>query len=129
MAPRLLKPDAEVANRNMTGRVIVGLLWLTMLVVCAGAWSFGALQAERQGRVAPTPATSPAPVSAPASESNSQTKPVVDDDQQTELDDQLDLYGNPIQDAVSDYRIDFEGEVYERHAPQVEVSRLAGPSL
>jgi hypothetical protein len=41
----------------------------------------------------------------------------------------VDLYGNEIEPAVGDYRIDFRGEVYESHAPDVEVTRLAPPSL
>ena len=112
---------AEAANETMTGRVIVGLLWLAMLIVVAGAWSAGALRAERQGRTTPAPVTAPAPVTTPVDEDGPATKPAADD--------QLDLYGNEIEDAVSDYRIDVEGEIYERHAPQVEVPRLAGPSL
>ena len=90
----------------MTGRVIVGLLWLTILIVVAGAWSAGASIVERPGipgiRVLEPPAPAPP---------------------------RVDLYGNEVEDAVGDYRIDFDGEVYERHSPDTEVSRLAGPSV
>ena len=41
----------------------------------------------------------------------------------------LDLYGNEIEDAVGDYRIDVRGDIYERHSPETEVTRLAAPSL
>ena len=36
----------------------------------------------------------------------------------------LDLYGNPIDRAVTDYRVDDRGELYERHAPDTAVLRL-----
>jgi hypothetical protein len=39
----------------------------------------------------------------------------------------LDVYGNEIDDAVTDYRIDRRGDVYERHSPETEVPRLAPP--
>jgi hypothetical protein len=39
----------------------------------------------------------------------------------------FDLYGNPIDDAVTDYRIDQGGAVYERHSPDTEVPRLRPP--
>jgi hypothetical protein len=86
----------------MTGRVIVGLLWLTMLIVVAGAWSAGASSVEKPGisllePVAPTPP-------------------------------RVDLYGNEVENAIGDYRIDFDGEVYERHSPDTEVARLGSPS-
>ena|SRR5689334_4650073 len=39
----------------------------------------------------------------------------------------VDVLGNQVDDAVGDYRIDVQGEVYERHSPQTEVSKLAPP--
>jgi len=39
----------------------------------------------------------------------------------------VDVHGNEVDDAVGDYRIDVQGEIYERHSPQTEVSRLAPP--
>jgi hypothetical protein len=38
----------------------------------------------------------------------------------------IDIYGNEIHDAVGDYRVDPGGDVYENHAPDTEVPRLAG---
>jgi hypothetical protein len=40
----------------------------------------------------------------------------------------LDRYGNPIETANGDYRIDPRGEVYERHSPDTAVPRLPVPS-
>lgn len=37
----------------------------------------------------------------------------------------IDVLGNVIQDAVSDYRIDPSGEAYETHAPDVALTHLA----
>jgi hypothetical protein len=39
----------------------------------------------------------------------------------------VDLFGNEIDDAVGDYRVDVKGEIYERHSPDTEVSRLRPP--
>jgi hypothetical protein len=36
----------------------------------------------------------------------------------------IDLYGNPIDEAVTDYRVDPRGELYERHAPDTAVLKL-----
>jgi hypothetical protein len=40
----------------------------------------------------------------------------------------FDLYGNEIEEAVGDYRIDVRGDIYERHSPETEVTRLTAPS-
>lgn len=40
---------------------------------------------------------------------------------------QLDRYGNEVERAVSDYRIDYRGDVYERHSPQTAMPALAPP--
>jgi hypothetical protein len=39
----------------------------------------------------------------------------------------LDLYGNPIDEAISDYRVDGRGDMYERHAPDTALLRLGSP--
>jgi hypothetical protein len=40
----------------------------------------------------------------------------------------MDRYGNQIESAVGDYRIDRRGEMYERHSPDTAVPRLGVPS-
>ena len=40
----------------------------------------------------------------------------------------VDRYGNPIETAIGDYRIDQSGEIYERHSPDTAVPRLGVPS-
>jgi hypothetical protein len=44
-------------------------------------------------------------------------------------DPRVDLNGNEIDDAVSDYRVDGRGELYERHAPDTALLRLSAPEL
>jgi len=41
----------------------------------------------------------------------------------------LDVYGNEIEDAITDYRIDTGGLVYERHSPETEVPHLGPPMM
>ena len=39
----------------------------------------------------------------------------------------VDVYGNEIEDAIGDYRIDPRGDVYESHSPDTEVTHLKPP--
>ena len=80
-------------------------LWLALLLV-AGAWGAGAQAGEAE-------------ILEPSDAFEGATAP----------EPRVDLYGNEVEPAVGDYRIDFRGEVYESHAPDVEVTRLAPPSL
>jgi hypothetical protein len=41
----------------------------------------------------------------------------------------IDLYGNPVDTAVTDYRVDPRGELYERHAPETAVQKLPSPGV
>lgn len=41
----------------------------------------------------------------------------------------VDILGNVILDAVSDYRIDPSGEAYETHAPDVALTHLEPPGV
>jgi hypothetical protein len=40
---------------------------------------------------------------------------------------QIDRYGNEVDDAVGDYRIDSRGDEFEGHSPETEISRLTSP--
>lgn len=40
----------------------------------------------------------------------------------------IDRYGNEIERAISDYRVDYRGDIYERHSPDTAVPRLGPPS-
>lgn len=103
----------------MTWRVIVGFLWLTILIAVAGGWNAGGPRRYLHG---PSSSTS--------------TAPVLDDTTDFERfrpdaapEPLLDLYGNEIESAVGDYRIDVRGDIYERHSPETEVTQLAAPSI
>jgi hypothetical protein len=39
-----------------------------------------------------------------------------------------DLFGNEIEEAIADYRIDLGGTVYERHSPETAVTKLGSPT-
>lgn len=41
----------------------------------------------------------------------------------------LDRFGNPIEDALNDYRIDGQGELYESHAPETFVGQPGTPVI
>ena len=45
------------------------------------------------------------------------------------IEPRVDIYGNEIEDAVGDYRIDPGGDVYESHSPDTEVTRLTVPVI
>lgn len=39
----------------------------------------------------------------------------------------VDVYGNEVEDAVGDYRVDGTGDLYETHSPDTEITRLGSP--
>jgi hypothetical protein len=41
----------------------------------------------------------------------------------------VDRYGNPIEEAMGDYRVDPRGDIFERHSPTTAVPRLPDPSV
>jgi hypothetical protein len=44
-----------------------------------------------------------------------------------EDEDEIDLYGNDVSDAVAKYQLDSDGSLYELHSPQTQLPRLAPP--
>jgi hypothetical protein len=40
----------------------------------------------------------------------------------------VDIYGNDVDDAVEDYRVDPHGELYEQHAPDIALLKLSPAS-
>lgn len=106
-------------TQAVTGRVIVGLLWLTLLMVVAGAWNAGASRPEDAS--AP-PGARTIPVLGGALYSDAFGADAAGEPR-------IDLYGNEVEDAVGDYRIDVRGDIYERHSPDTEVTQLASPRM
>lgn len=47
----------------------------------------------------------------------------------TPADPRVDVYGNDIEDAIGDYRIDPGGDSYESHSPDTEVTHLSAPKI
>jgi hypothetical protein len=41
----------------------------------------------------------------------------------------VDRYGNLIEKAIGDYRVDPRGDIFERHSPTTAVPRLPDPSV
>jgi hypothetical protein len=110
----------EHLTQVMTGRVIVGLLWLTIVIAAAGGWNAG-VSRPYVHLLAPH---------------GTGTTQVLDDATYSDVsgadaaaEPRVDLYGNEIEEAVGDYRIDVRGDIYERHSPETEVTQLAAPSL
>ena len=93
-------------------RVVLGTFGATLLMVWLGAWSATAGQsaASHENLAIPTPAIS----ASEAVEFEVAPSEAV-----------VDRYGNQVERAVTDYRIDHRGDVYERHSPQTALPRLA----
>lgn len=101
-----------------TGRVIVGVLWLVILVAVAGAWSAGARAARAAQR----------PIAAPTEPAAGQRQPISLRDDLADP-SRIDLYGNEVEPAVTEYRIDFQGDLYESHSPDTAITELGAPTL
>ena len=95
-------------------RVIIGTIWVSILLIGRGAW---------------TPGVPPTPRVSIATEACAGARDWHNDEllRSGAPAPRLDLYGNPIEPAVGDYRTDPRGDVYERHAPDTAVLRL-GPA-
>lgn len=131
--------------QGTTGRVIVGLLWLTILVIVAAAWSAGATRHRAYGSAPPrtgvssilesgdeTPTEFPGTGCEGLFDSSGGRSPGMSCSEASEgaaAMPRVDLYGNQIDNAIADYRIDRRGDVYERHSPATEVTHLAAPSM
>lgn len=93
--------------------VAVGLLCMGFMSVACGIW----VNLE-------DPA--PAPYAHFRQTATTVSSPVVADEPLAS-DRMLDKYGNQIERAVTDYRIDARGWLYERHSPLTAVPKLGPP--
>ncbi|HUR34720.1 MAG TPA: hypothetical protein VM032_13045 [Vicinamibacterales bacterium] len=101
---------------------------LTFTLIPAAGWSIGAWQASSSSREAFTPGAAYGAAAAPSHDAGWSALPVpLLDDPEPEQ-EQRDLYGNDISDAVAKYKSDRSGSVYEEHSPQTEVARLKPPT-
>jgi hypothetical protein len=97
----------------------VALVWILVLI------------AGRMMPAAPLAAASPdrhayPPISATVSKEVARELPRVANDREGS-EPAFDLYGNEIESAVADYRVDTRGGIYELHSPDTAVERLGPP--
>jgi hypothetical protein len=99
-------------------RIVMFLLFLAFLVIGRGMTDATRVAAA-QPLVGPPPTTS---VSMPLLDIQRNT---IDPDKDLDVDQpKTDLFGNEVDDAIGDYRVDGKGDIYENHSPDTEVSRL-----
>ena len=113
VALRLLRVARGAPGDMVLFRVIIGTIWVSLLLIGRGMWTPDA-------PVNPWPAIG-THVEAPL-HGASKDEHLVD-----AAAPRLDLYGNPVEPAVGDYRTDRRGDLYERHDPDTALLRL-GPA-
>ena len=121
-------------------RVTVGTIWVTTLLATCGVWI---ATASHGPRVSPPLQDSTAVFDGGfrLKVESTQTQPSPRGSSGLRLEPEAalkpearqetprrDLYGNVVEDAVGDYRLDLHGETYEHHAPDIEVTKLGPPS-
>ena len=101
-------------------RTWAAVLGMAMVVGASAMWMTES--ATRQ----PLVITIPAAHTTAVTDNAPHALPTRDDDW---ADPRVDLNGNEVDDAVSDYRVDRRGELYERHAPDTALLHLGAPRL
>ena len=104
----------------MVQRLWLAVIVMTILFAAANIWTQQSFARQLEAIAAPGPRTTS------VIDSATRTLPTRDDDW---ADPRIDVNGNEIDDAVSDYRVDRGGEMYERHAPDTALLRLSAPQL
>jgi hypothetical protein len=114
VAFRLHKQSGE-AMVSVAARVGLLITILSVSAGVAGAWFRTAQPAGDAARAANVPEAK------------------IDDDNGSAVrhddasDGVVDLFGNPVSDAVAKYELDSTGDLYELHSPQTELPRLKSP--
>ena len=101
-------------------RVAIGMLWMMSLLAGRGMWNPAVMSP-----IAATSAEITDQFVLPTAETG---KGRLDTPDEPGPDPRFDLFGNEIDDALADYRIDVRGSVYERHSPETAVATLGSPS-
>jgi hypothetical protein len=104
-------------------RVTIGVIWLVAFVAGHEAWTPRPPLANTATSAEITFPAAPL-AGAVACESLVETG-----DSGDAPDGRFDLFGNEIEEAVADYRIDLRGGIYERHSPDTAVPRLGSPKV
>jgi len=103
-------------------RVTIGLLWVLSFVAGRDSWVSPAASAN-------TATSAEITVQAcPAASEVAEGSLVESGDSREPRDPEFDLFGNEVEPAVADYRIDLRGTIYERHSPETAVAKLGSPS-
>jgi hypothetical protein len=104
----------------MIERMWAAVLGMAVLVAVSNLWTKHTTTRQVHAIAQPAPATTS------VIDNTARELPTRDDEW---AQPRTDLNGNVIDDAVSDYRIDRSGEMYERHAPDTALLRLSAPQL
>jgi len=97
-------------------RIVFGIIWIVLVLVSHGIWTASA--------VSSAPAMAPQPHDT-TSVSDLDVGPEAWPDSPPAR--RVDVYGNEVEDAITEYRIDVRGDLYERHAPQTALPRPKRP--
>jgi hypothetical protein len=106
-------------------RGIITLVWLVLVFAGAHVWTKHA----GHDRINPDLTVSPAIHTSSVFDKLAKQVESVEEVDADSAEPRVDVNGNEIDDAVSDYRVDREGALYERHAPDTELPRLDPPEL
>ena len=101
-------------------RIWAAILGMAMVVSVSAMWMKESATHE------PLVITIPAAHTTAVTDNGPRVLPTRDDDW---AEPRVDLNGNEVDDAVSDYRVDRRGELYERHAPDTALLHLGAPRL
>jgi hypothetical protein len=106
-----------------SGRLVIGTI-VGMFVVAAGGWWIETATAvpSSYGVYGPTTTT----ISDTAGDGTAGDGMLRDMKRRGFI---VDRYGNPIEEAIGDYRVDPRGDIFERHSPTTAVPRLPDPSV
>ena len=98
-------------------RVTIGIIYIAIALIARGIW----VETSTPAAAAFVPDAAPTTA---VSDFLDPDGPFLDGSESR----RMDRYGNPIETAIGDYRVDPRGEMYERHSPETAVTRLAVPS-
>lgn len=110
MALWLLRHKPGAPGEMVLFRVIVGTLWVSILLLGRAIWTVD-------------PGTT-ATVSIDVHREATFQGLVIEEPREYAPAARLDLYGNPVEPAIGDYRTDPHGDLYEWHAPDTEILKL-----
>jgi len=96
-------------------RVLIGVIWVLSLLLGRGVWHSAAFSGSSAVAIRDTTSVTDGEGGESSSVGNDRRQP------------QFDLFGNEIEPAMADYRVDRRGAMYERHAPETAVPKLGSP--